>query len=423
MTGSEFASYAEFTQSVHEVLAIPLGATPMTRREALLNGDAGGALRKTVPISARREVGAFFTPEALAHRMAAPLRDVPGTQVVLDPFCGAGDLLLAALNALPESTDGPHAVIGLDVIPEFVAATEARLELWRRHHGRTFLSAAVQADGHSHPTLPLATTVIMNPPYAAALTPPGTTWSTGKVSAAAPATMSVLEGASANCEIIALLPDVLRSGTRYRKWRERVDTLCDVHSVERIGQFDRWTDVDTFLLRARAGGVPLRREASDPPLLGVWTRPVAEHTIADAFQVNVGAVVHNRDPHRGQWHPYLTSRNFPAWETIDRVAHSRRFEGTTHAGPLVVVPRTSSPSERVRTRAAVVTDTRAIAIDNHLIVLRPQDGSAQTCHALVAQLRTDEATRWMNERIRCRHLTVAAIRELPWNQPSSDTQG
>jgi hypothetical protein len=32
----------------------------------------------------------------------------------------------------------------------------------------------------------------------------------------------------------------------------------------------------------------------------------------------------------------------------------------------------------------------------------------------VARLKDPRTTTWLNERIRCRHLTVGAVRDLPW---------
>jgi hypothetical protein len=53
-------------------------------------------------------------------------------------------------------------------------------------------------------------------------------------------------------------------------------------------------------------------------------------------------------------------------------------------------------------------------VENHLIVLRPKDGTIGACREVLGILKDERTTRWLNERIRCRHLTVAALDELPW---------
>jgi hypothetical protein len=44
----------------------------------------------------------------------------------------------------------------------------------------------------------------------------------------------------------------------------------------------------------------------------------------------------------------------------------------------------------------------------------PRDGSLASCEALMRQLAEDAADRYLNERIRCRHLTVKAVRDVPF---------
>lgn len=47
-------------------------------------------------------------------------------------------------------------------------------------------------------------------------------------------------------KVCALLPDVLRSGTRYQKWREWVIKNSFIEKVEIVGRFDKYADVDVF---------------------------------------------------------------------------------------------------------------------------------------------------------------------------------
>jgi len=38
----------------------------------------------------------------------------------------------------------------------------------------------------------------------------------------------------------------------------------------------------------------------------------------------------------------------------------------------------------------------------------------KACRELLRSLKDERTTHWLDERIRCRHLTVAALDELPW---------
>jgi hypothetical protein len=55
-----------------------------------------------------------------------------------------------------------------------------------------------------------------------------------------------------------------------------------------------------------------------------------------------------------------------------------------------------------------------VAIENHLLVLRPKDDSPKTCEELLGLLSLQRTNEWLNRRIRCRHLTVGALADLPW---------
>lgn len=56
-------------------------------------------------------------------------------------------------------------------------------------------------------------------------------------------------------------------------------------------------------------------------------------------------------------------------------------------------------------------------VENHLIIIQPIDGQLQTCRKLLKKLKSNSVQEWINQRIRCRHLTVPAIRDIPvsWN--------
>jgi len=62
----------------------------------------------------------------------------------------------------------------------------------------------------------------------------------------------------------------------------------------------------------------------------------------------------------------------------------------------------------------VVCDIRPVAVDNHLIVVSPHDGSRATCDSLLPVLRHPDTSEWLNDRIRCRHLTTGSVGGIPW---------
>jgi len=120
--------------------------------------------------------------------------------------------------------------------------------------------------------------------------------------------------------------------------------------------------------------------------------------------------------------PYLSAKDFPAWGTILSIERHRRFSGRLHWGPMVVVPRTSRPGEPHRARAAAVTDSRGIAVENHLLVLRPRRGGVSECRRLLSLLQSRDVSDWLDRVIRCRHLTVGAMASIPWVDRGSTTR-
>jgi hypothetical protein len=82
--------------------------------------------------------------------------------------------------------------------------------------------------------------------------------------------------------------------------------------------------------------------------------------------------------------------------------------------PFVAIRRTSRPGDRHRAIGTLITALQPVAVENHLIALRPKDGTVKACRELLYSLKDDRTTHWLDERIRCRHLTVAALNELPW---------
>ncbi|MCY4436751.1 MAG: N-6 DNA methylase [Chloroflexi bacterium] len=121
--------------------------------------DVGAILYETViPPDERRQLGEYYTPDWLARAMVSELVSDPLSQRVLDPACGSGTFLVAAvvhfLEAAHHAKLTPRAVIenlrvavtGIDVHPVAVHLARAAWTL----AARPAIVAAVQA-GYANP--------------------------------------------------------------------------------------------------------------------------------------------------------------------------------------------------------------------------------------------------------------------------------
>lgn len=389
--------------------------------------DPNEALKDSFTSRVRRKTGAFFTRPDLADALVAPLRqELKGNATVMDPACGAGELLLAATRHFKRVRDEgrllelwEERIFGRDLFEEFVLSARLRMfraarpeasrlpDLEELFPGIRRGCSLSDADAYAH-----ASHVVMNPPFTLVRAPAECEWRTGRVSSAA----LFLEAAAKHCEpgtrIAALLPDVLRSGSGYDEWRAMIARHVKISSTKIIGRFARWADVDVFLLHGVVRKRPIGGVASDrwPSLARA-----ANSRLGDQFTVSVGPVVDYRSPMQGTWRPYLTVDDAPAWGTVQSAQLTkRRFEGTVFLPPFVVVRRTSRAGDAYRMVGTIVTGPQPVAVENHLLVLRPADDTLRSCEALVQGLQTPSTTRWLDRRIRCRHLTVGAVSDLPW---------
>lgn len=410
-----------------------------------LNGQAAATLRREVPRHHRREAGSFFTAGAVRESFEQLLRRHPAkarTGVLWDPACGAGDLLLAACDDLPLGAT-PSATLtlwnrlvrGNDLHEPFVAAARMRLvlavldrhrragsegNLLERRWERAF-PRILRGDGLRELELTaigrgFGGSLLLNPPYGLAPAPKHCSWSTGRTSLAAIFTAAASDALAPGGNFFAVLPDVLRSGSRYRAWRERTADALEVSTVHLHGQFDAYTDVDVFLLAGSRRSVRHSGAASWWPQEDVAG---TDQTVGDLFSVRVGSVVDNRDPHDGPLTPYLTARELPGRGETGIPTRQRRFAGRLVKPPFVALRRTSRPGQGAKggTRGAgvLVMGDRPVAIDNHLIVASPLSGGVRSCRKLIDVLDGPQVERWLDERIRCRHLTVSVVRGMPWN--------
>ena len=399
---------------------------------AALNGGPAKELRRLVPIRQLRRHGAFFTGSKLAFRaVGGTLGRLSRSSMIGDFTCGAGDLLVACAAKLPIASsltetvfDWGNRLVGRDLQPEFVRATKARLALAAIERGAlsradkrlriadVFPNIRVGCGRTDIPSLRQCSHLVLNPPFTKVEAPDRCEWTSGSVNAAALFVETCLRHARVGTRLMAILPEVLRCGARYHTWRALVEKLARVTRIEPVGQFDEWTDVDVFIMEAevrssdRTGG-----QSAD---WGYAIKKGDSRCVGDFFDVSVGPIVPFRTRNRGPWMPFLCPDTLPAWVIVDRTTRKIRYAGEGATTPLVVVRRTSRLSDKKRAVGTIITVTSPIAIENHLVVLRPRDGQLATCKQLLKVLQATETDMWLNQRIRCRHLTVSAVRDLPW---------
>lgn len=434
MQPGEASTFESYVSSVEQRAVSAFGLARVGQSThvppGLLDGQAGAALRETIPLTARRQSGAFFSSSALraAAFDACPDETEPSART-LDPAVGAGDLLIEAAKALPIGQDLARTLQqwgdllhGRDIEPAFVRLTKARLVLLAIARGAVAVGSGRPSSlSEMFPGIqvgdgldllrsaPPVTHIVMNPPFTYRIAPPEMSWASGRTSHAAMFLAAAAEGALPGTRLTAILPDVIRTGSRYERLRSHIESLLRISSIESYGRFDQWTDIDVFVL----SGV-VSNELADAPAAQWWQQPKGER-VGDRFDVHVGPVVPHRDAQSGQDRPYLHARTIPLGGEFDvATAETRGFTSGLFEPPFVVVRRTSRPNDGSRGLGTVIVGSEGVLIENHLIVLKPQDGSLDTCRQLVRALDSSNAKQWLDGRIRCRHLTVRALREMPW---------
>ncbi len=394
-----------------------------------LNGGAAASLRDLVSRSHIRRSGAFFTGEELGRQLVeAASQDRMDKTPAWDPTCGAGDLLLRWSERLPVSEDLSATLLqwgeclhGQDIHPEFIAVAKRRLALAAIGRGSCLQKGKALRVDRLFPNLqnrnllrgklcvPDSSVILMNPPFTMIATPIDcNTWSSGRVAFAAVALFRCLTAARQGQRIAAILPDVLRSGSRYAEWRRTIEELATNANVYVVGKFSSHADVDVFVLSVEAG-TPTNSGIDWFGQEGFQSR----RTLASICDIHVGPVVPHRHVPAGPNVPYLTTADAPPWCEMSRVTSFLRFEGTRVKGPFLAIRRTSSPSDNTRAIATLLNTKQSVALENHLISIRPRDGTIKTCRKLQDYMKTKVVRDWLDQRIRCRHLTVSAIRQMP----------
>ena len=94
----------------------------------------------------------------------------------------------------------------------------------------------------------------------------------------------------------------------------------------------------------------------------------------------------------------------------------RSFTGRVLKPPFVVIRRTSSPSDKYRASGTIVLGKKPVAVENHMIVIKPKSSTLKDCKKLLKTLKLSETNNFLNDRMRCRHLTVGVIKKIPLHQ-------
>ena len=429
---NKFVSYVnEVEASLDTIASNDSSLTAADHIPAILNGEASKALNRIIPAKIRKKEGIFFTGQPLSMKVAQHLKPIieQGCSI-FDPACGAGNLLMACAKFLPIGKQLDETlqiwgerIHGNDLYDHFVNAAKLRLVLLAATiHKQRNVKLSIPNNSNVFPALctgdslsypypkgePIC--VALNPPFGQMDAPKDCTWAKGRVQVAGVFIDSVIKKVPNNSHIVAILPDVLRSGSNYSKWRQMVASYSESLEIEMSGKFDRTTDVDVFImhLKTTERGNNQSKWPKQQPNFGNCSA-----VLSDMFDIHVGPLVPYRNPNKGSWKYYVDSAEAKPWETIT-VNSKKRFKGPCYDTPFVVIRRTSSPTDKYRAVGSIIKSHSPVAVENHLIIAKPKDNTLKKCKDLLDRLKDSRTNMWLNNRIRCRHLTVSAIKEIPW---------
>ena len=392
----------------------------------LMNGHATDFIYNTLSLSDRRKHGIFFSGPSWAQKLLSG-QELVKWQRFIDPSVGVGDLLIEICNSLPLKDSANQTIeywskrlVAVDLRKSFLDIAWMRIQALAVHRHniergqarelifRDLPESFIVGDALSiELKLSQHDCVVMNPPYQRIQAPSYSFVGKGKRSAAALHLEHVLRQAPPGVGIFALIPDVLRSGSSYEKFRNELKKKTTVFSFDPFGAFGAQADIDVAILIATSKKheeVHNELKLSDPH----------EQCVGDFFDVSVGPVVPHRTPTSGRRFGYLTAKNALVGSEISSPTEFATYACRLEKGPLIIVRRTSSPSDKKRARSTLVTTQKEFLVENHLLILKPKDQKVTTCRALLRVLADQRTDTWLNNHIRCRHLTVGALKKLPW---------
>jgi len=394
--------------------------------EFFINGANAKAVSKHFKNITRKEYGIFFTDDELAAIVAKKIKkELAAGMKIYDPACGSGDLLLACTKYMPKKDTltktlrfWSNRLYGQDIFKEFIRSAKSRLFLSCAFSfcaefkhvvsgGNYFDNLIAENFFKSNNAIHNVDCIVTNPPFSHVDLTGKVEWANGSGQLAGLFIDNLIKKAKNGQRIIAILPDVLRSGSRYKKWRAFVGNNALSINVDIYGRFSREADIDVFILDLVVDKVaPCIKNDFET------TKTAYKNKISDIFKVSIGPVVPHRDIQDGLPTPYVDARNSPLWEEI--VSEKQcEYSCTLKKPPFVVLRRTSGPSDFPRLKASIIKGDMPVAVENHLIVLEPKDGKLNTCREFMKVAKSIDATNWVNNEIRCRHLTVTVIKKMP----------
>jgi len=392
----------------------------------LMNGHTTDFVYSTLSLSDRRRHGIFFSGTSWAKKILAG-RNLTQWRRFIDPSVGIGDLLLEICNSLPLKKNvnetierWSESLVAVDLRKSFLDIAWMRIQALAFHR---HAAEKGQTDKISFRELPKnflvgdalklefslnrGDCVVMNPPYQRIQAPEHSFSGKGQRSAAALHLEHIIRQAPPGVGIFALVPDVLRSGSSYTKFRNELRSITTISSFEPSGAFGTQADIDVAILIATA-------KKRDEGHTDFEPENRSGKCVEDFFSVSVGSVVPHRTPTDGKSRGYLTAKNAAVGEELKSPTEFSTYNCRKERGPFVIVRRTSSPSDKQRARSTLFSSREEVLVENHLLILKPKDKKVSTCRLLLDVLADARTNEWLNHRIRCRHLTVGAIKRLPW---------
>src|ERR1022692_1715645 len=243
-----FGRYSNYVSRLQDLMTDTVRGTNWDKRVvAALDGEANAQLRRLVTLKARRKFGAYFTGTKLSNRLLRRHTSFGKRSFIYDPSCGMCDLLLASAKKLKLEKNLQATLMqwgrqlaGTDLNPEFIEGAKRRLVLLarQRHKTKETIIGSLNklfphikvGDGLVEKVLfQRATLLVMNPPFGRVAVPFGCKWAGGKISEAAIFMVTALERVRPGVKILAILPEVLRSGSFSEHWRNCVSDLAEIH--------------------------------------------------------------------------------------------------------------------------------------------------------------------------------------------------
>ena len=421
---TESIKFEEYLNNLNNLKHLPNSKKSI---KLILDGEPSRIFRDSFSLDYRREQGTFFSSHKLSYTLfrMADNYITPNAKVV-DPTCGIGDLLLPfaaklaaekKFNEIIETWN--NQIYGYDINSLLVRTTKIRLYYLSKlidnnqntlkyiSVNKIIKNIAKRDFNDFNLNLQAKDIIIFNPPFGSMLAPEEISWGRGKIQTAAFFTINLLDKLPEGTNLFAVLPDVLRSGSRYGHWREEINKISDVLEIRMYGRFDSQTDVDVFIIH-------LKKKKTKNYNSIAWTPTTNSRKVEQYFNVCVGAVVPFRLKEEGKHCNYIDTKNALPWKGLKSLTTSVKFNGKSHRAPFVVVRRTSSPNDKQRIVPSLITKSGDFAVENHLFVLSPKDGTIETCKKLIENFKNPKTNRWINKYIRCRHLTKISLLELPW---------